>query len=210
MNYNLVTFETSFGRPDQLPESTLTEIAFSGRSNVGKSTLINKIFNRKQLARVSAVPGKTVTINFFRLENLRFADLPGYGYAKVSKGSKEKWGDLIETYFDGSRNLGLVFQLVDMRHPPTRDDLQMIDFLIENQFPFVVVLTKADKLKKTERERRLAALQQEIPCAGQITMIPFSAQTGEGVDQVRQIIEEIAAEDAQAGADSGEAPACSE
>ena len=195
MNYNLVTFETSFGRPDQLPEATLTELAFAGRSNLCKSTILIQIFNRKPLARVSAEPGKTATINFFRLENLRFADLPGYGYAKVSKGSKEKWGSLIATYFDGSRNLGLVFQLVDMRHSPTKDDLQMIDFLIENQFPFVIVLTKADKLKKTERERRLAALQQEVPCADQIRMIPFSAQTGEGVDQVREIIEEISAED---------------
>ena len=173
----------------------MAEIAFAGRSNVGKSSMINKIFNRKQLARVSAMPGKTVTINFFRLENVRFADLPGYGYAKVAKSEKQRWAQLIEGYFNDGRNIQLVFQLVDMRHPPTADDLQMIDYLIEHEFPFVVVLTKRDKLSKKQQADRLAALQQEIPYADQITMIPFSAETGEGVEEIRSIIEEIAAQD---------------
>lgn len=191
MNYNNVVFETSFGRPDQLPVSDMKEIAFAGRSNVGKSTLINKIFNRKQLARVSAVPGKTATINFFRLENIRFADLPGYGYAKVSKGEKERWGKLIEHYFESDRKIELVFQLIDMRHPPTKDDLIMVNFLIENEFPFVVILTKKDKLSKKQQQERLDALQTELPCADQIHIIPFSSQTGDGVDEIREIIEEI-------------------
>lgn len=191
MNYNNVVFETSFGRPDQLPVSDMKEIAFAGRSNVGKSTLINKIFNRKQLARVSAVPGKTATINFFRLENIRFADLPGYGYAKVSKGEKERWGKLIEHYFESDRKIELVFQLIDMRHPPTKDDLIMVNFLIENEFPFVVILTKKDKISKKQQQERLDALQTELPCADQIHIVPFSSQTGDGVDEIREIIEEI-------------------
>ncbi len=195
MNYNNVVFETSFGRIDQLPESDLVELVFAGRSNVGKSSLINKFFNRKNLARVSAVPGKTQTINFFRLENVRFADLPGYGYAKVAKGSKAQWSQLIGGYFAAGRRIELVFQLIDMRHPPTKDDLQMIDYLIENEFPFVIVLTKQDKLSQKQQKERLEALQKEIPYADQIQMIPFSAETGYGVDTLHAIVEEIAAMD---------------
>lgn len=197
MNFHNVVFETSFGRFDQLPKSDLVEIAFAGRSNVGKSSMINKVFNRKQLARVSAVPGKTATINFFRLESVHFADLPGYGYAKVAKGEKERWAKLIDGYFRSGRNIGLVFQLVDIRHKPSQDDLQMIDFLIENEFPFVLILTKKDKLTKTQLAERLEALQTEIPCADQITMIPFSSEKGDGVEEVKAIIEEIAAEYAE-------------
>lgn len=194
MNFNNIAFEAAYGLPEQLPEPDLIEVAFSGRSNVGKSSMINKLFMRKRLARVSQMPGKTSTINFFRLENVRFADLPGYGYAKVSKAEKRRWAKLIEGYFLSERNLQLVFQLIDMRHPPTADDLSMLDFLIDNEFPFVVILTKKDKLSKKQQEERLAAFMQEIPCAEQITMIPFSAVTGEGVDEVRAIVEEIAQE----------------
>ncbi|MFV0400733.1 MAG: ribosome biogenesis GTP-binding protein YihA/YsxC [Oscillospiraceae bacterium] len=192
MNFHNVEFETSYGRPDQLPESTLPEIVFAGRSNVGKSSMINKIFNRRQLARVSATPGKTATINFFRLEDVRFADLPGYGYAKVSKSEKARWSKLMEAYFTSDRDIALVFQLVDMRHPPSKDDLAMIDFLVENEFPFVIVLTKKDKLSAKEQAERLEALQQEIPYAEQITLIPFSSETGEGVAEVHEIIEQLA------------------
>lgn len=198
MNYNNVVFETSFGRIDQLPKSDLVELVFAGRSNVGKSSLINKFFNRKNLARVSAVPGKTQTINFFRLENVRFADLPGYGYAKVAKDSKAKWSHLIGGYFEAGRRIELVFQLIDMRHPPTKDDLQMINYLIENEFPFVIVLTKQDKLSQKQQKERLAALQTEIPYADQIRMIPFSAETGYGVNELHAIVEEIAQMDLEA------------
>lgn len=191
MNYHNVIFETSYGLSSQLPPSTMPEIVFAGRSNVGKSSMLNKIFNRKQLARVSAVPGKTATINFFRTEQIRFADLPGYGYAKVSKSEKRRWAELIEGYFAQDRNVQLVFQLIDFRHPPTADDLTMLQFLIDQEFPFVVVLTKSDKLSKTQREERLEKLQTEIPYAEQITMIPFSAQTGEGVEAIRKVLDEI-------------------
>ena len=148
MNYNNIVFESSFGVSNQLPPSNLPEICFSGRSNVGKSSLINKLVGRKALARVSTKPGKTVTINFFKAGDTRLADLPGYGYAKVSFSEKERWGELMEHYFASSRNIKLVVQLVDMRHPPTKDDLMMMEFLQSTGYEFIVVMTKADKLKK--------------------------------------------------------------
>lgn len=192
MNFNKAEFFTSYGSFKQIPASTKTEIAFAGRSNVGKSSLINKIFNRKSLARVSAVPGKTATINFYSLEDVFFVDLPGYGYAKVAKSEKERWGELIEGYLNDDRHLALVFQLIDFRHPPTKDDIMMVDYFIDNGLPFVVVLTKADKLSKRQREERRAALLTELPCAEDITVIEFSAQSGEGVEDIRSIIEELA------------------
>ena len=191
MNYHNVKFEPSYGLLKQLPPSDMPELVFAGRSNVGKSSLINKIFNQKQLARVSSVPGKTATINFFTLEGLRFADLPGYGYAKVAKTEKERWAKLMEGYFASDRDIALVFSLVDMRHPPTADDVQMINFLIENEFPFVVVCTKSDKLSRKQQAERLEALKTELPYGDEITIIPFSAKTGEGVDEIKAIIEEM-------------------
>ena len=192
MNINLAEFVTSYADYKQMPASDRIEIAFSGRSNVGKSSLINKIFNRKNLARVSSMPGKTATINFYSLENIYIVDLPGYGYANVSKSEKKKWGDLIGNYLgDAERELALVFQLIDMRHPPSKDDLQMIDFLIDSEIPFVVVLTKADKLKPTQRKLRMEAFKTEIPCFEDITCVEFSAITGEGVETIRSIIEEV-------------------
>lgn len=194
MNFNSAEFSASYGTFKQIPQTDEIEIAFAGRSNVGKSSLINKIFNRKSLARVSSMPGKTITINFYKLESINIVDLPGYGYAKVAQSEKQRWAGLIEGYLVDDRNLQLVFQLIDFRHAPTADDIMMINFLIDNEIPFVIVLTKADKLKKREREARLAAYQTEIPCADQITMIEFSAETGEGVEQIREIIEDAASD----------------
>ncbi len=174
-----------------MPTSDRIEIAMAGRSNVGKSSLINKVLNRKGLARVSSVPGKTATINFYTLDSIYLADLPGYGYAKVAKTEKERWAGLIEGYLCSERELALVFQLIDMRHPPSADDLHMINFLIDGGYPFVIILTKADKLNKTERKEREEAFKKEIPCYEDITVIPFSAITGEGVEEIRSIIEEI-------------------
>ena len=192
LNFNKAEFITSYGKLSQIPESDRPEFAFSGRSNVGKSSLINKIFNRKNMARVSSVPGKTVTINFFSVEDVYFVDLPGYGYANVSKGEKKGWGDLIGGYLaDFDRDLELVFQLIDMRHAPSKDDIQMINYLIDNEIPFVIVLTKSDKLKPTARKERMEAFKDEIPYFEDIHCIPFSAVTGEGVDELKAIIEEI-------------------
>ena len=192
MSYNRAQFLCSYGIWSQIPPSDRIEIAFAGRSNVGKSTAINKIFSRKNLARVSAVPGKTATINFYGVENIHFVDLPGYGYAKVAKTEKHRWSELIEGYFAQDRNLYLVMQLVDMRHPATALDVQMVDFLITNEIPFIVLLTKSDKLNKTQRTERLRLIREELPCGDQLTIIPFSGETGEGVDEVHAIIEEIA------------------
>lgn len=195
MNFNKAEFAASYGNFSQIPPQQRLEIAFAGRSNVGKSSLINKILNRKSLARVSSVPGKTATINFFSVDGIYFVDLPGYGYAKVSKTEKKRWSELIDGYLMSERNIALVFQLIDMRHPPTEDDLLMIDFLIQNQMPFIVVLTKADKLSSSARRERLENFKKEIPYSGQIKMIEFSSVTGEGVDELRRIIEEVSNED---------------
>ena len=194
MQFNKAEFAAAYGSFSQIPACSRMEIAFAGRSNVGKSTLINKIFNRKNLARVSAVPGKTATINFYQLEHVYFVDLPGYGYTKVAKSEKERWAGLIEGYLNSERDIRLIFLLIDMRHAPSADDLHMIDYLVEAELPFVVILTKADKLKKMARQARMEAFAQEIPYFSELTVIPFSSQTFEGVEQVRQIITELAEE----------------
>ena len=192
LNYNKAEFTAAYGKFSQIPPPERIEIAFAGHSNVGKSTLINKLMNRKNLARVSSVPGKTSTINFFGLENLYLVDLPGYGFAKVSKSEKERWAGLIEGYLNSERDLRLLFMLIDMRHKPTNDDINMVNYLIDTETPFVIVLTKADKLNKTERAKRMEAFKTEIPCFEEIHTIPFSSQTGEGVEELRAIIEDIA------------------
>jgi len=186
VNYNNVTFEAAYGTAKQLPVSDLPEIVFSGRSNVGKSSLINKLFNRKNLARVSSVPGKTTTVNFFRCEDVRFADLPGYGYAKRSGDEIRRWSNLMEGYFQSERNIKLVVQLVDMRHKPTADDRTMIDFLSAAGVPFVIALTKSDKLKKTERAKREQEIPEELPG---LETIAFSSENGEGVEALKARIE---------------------
>ena len=189
MNFNQIQFETSFGRPDQFFESDMPEIAFVGRSNVGKSSMINRVFSRKNLARVSSSPGKTATINFFKLENLRFADLPGYGFAKVSKQEKERWGELMEAYFSSDRQIELVLYLIDIIHLPSQDDLVMLDFLNDSGFPFAVVLTKADKLSKKQRAEMHEKIKEAIGDSFDAKMIEFSAETGEGVEKIRELFE---------------------
>ena len=146
MNFNKVVFERSFGTSAQLAPSSLPEVAFAGRSNVGKSSLLNKLFNRKGLAKVSQTPGKTATINFFVTDEARFVDLPGYGYARVSKSEHVRWSELIEGYFNQERNLALVASLIDIRHPATALDENMVRFLRDARLPFLIVLTKGDKL----------------------------------------------------------------
>lgn len=189
MRFDNAAFETSFGRPEQLKNSDLPEIAFSGRSNVGKSSLLNKLMGRKSLARVSSMPGKTVTINFFRLDNCRLVDLPGYGYAKVSHDEKIRWANLMETYFSSQRDIRLVVQLIDMRHKPSEQDLDMISYLNETKIPFVVALTKCDKLNKTERMKQLEEICGVLTNYGNINVIPFSATKGDGVEELRSYIE---------------------
>ena len=191
MNLHSVTFEMAAGISSQLPISTLPEVAFSGRSNVGKSSLINRLVNRKALARTSATPGKTATINFYRLDSMRMVDLPGYGYAKVSDKERRRWSELIEGYFDDDRDLRLVLQLWDMRHDPSKDDYQMLEYMVERGIPFIIVLTKSDKLNKTERAKRLAAFDEILSDLEGVTIIPFSAVNGEGADQIREIMDQV-------------------
>lgn len=190
MNYNNVIFEKAFGTFEQLIESDLPEICFSGRSNVGKSSLINRILNRKSLARVSSQPGKTVTINFYKLDEARLVDLPGYGYAKVPFSEKDRWSTLMEGYFRSNRDIRMVFQLIDMRHAPTEFDLVMLDFLKQMDLPYTVVLTKCDKLNKTEYNTRMTDIYDELGDLSEgIQIIPFSATKGDGADAIRTVIE---------------------
>ncbi len=194
MNWNNVQFEAAFGTLEQLSKSNAPEICFSGRSNVGKSSLINKILNRKSIARVSSTPGKTVTVNFYRLDEFRLVDLPGYGYAKVGGRDRERWAELMEGYFRTDRNIKLCLQLIDMRHPATEFDISMLEFLDYYDIPYAVVLTKCDKLNKTEFNTRLAALKEELGQYGEdIDIIPFSALKGTGAENIRTVIEKAVA-----------------
>lgn len=193
MNYQNVCFECAFGTAAQLGTSDLPEICFSGRSNVGKSSLINRLLGRKSLARVSGKPGKTVTVNFYRLdEQVRLVDLPGYGYAKVPFSERDRWSALMESYFRMGRDIRMAFQLIDMRHPATEFDRVMLDFLRQTKIPYTVVLTKCDKLNRSEFAARLTAIREELgSLADGVEIIPFSAQTGVGAEDLRRITEEV-------------------
>lgn len=192
MRFDKVKYEASYGTAQQLPASEHIEIAFAGRSNVGKSSMLNKILNRKNLARVSSVPGKTVTVNFFDCDGIKLVDLPGYGYAKVNFNEKKRWADLMEGYFTSDRNIRLVVQLTDMRHPVTKDDLDMMRFMQSAGYDFIVVMTKSDKLNKTERTKRMEDIHTELAEFGDVKIIPFSASNGEGADEIRKAIEDAA------------------
>lgn len=185
MRFDKIEFTAAYGTSSQLPPSREAEIVFSGRSNVGKSSLINKIFNRKNLARVSSVPGKTITVNFFKGDGVYFVDLPGYGYAKREMKEKKRWAELMEGYFQSGRNIPLVIQLIDMRHSPTEDDMLMLNFLRESGIPFIIALTKCDKLNKSELEKRRAELQTELADYPEVKTIEFSAVKGTGVEQIK-------------------------
>jgi GTP-binding protein len=190
MNYNNAQFEKAFAKFEQLEQSDLPEICFCGRSNVGKSSLINKVLGRKSIARVSSKPGKTITINFYKVDNIRLVDLPGYGYAKVNFAEKERWSELMEGYFKSERNIKMVFQLIDMRHPATEFDLWMLDFLSQMGYPYTVVLTKADKLNKTETANRLTLINEELGDFAENTqIIPFSVQNNNDFLKLREVIE---------------------
>ncbi len=190
MSFKNSEFRFACGTGDQIPPSEKPEVIFSGKSNVGKSSLINKLTGRKALARISSKPGKTGTINFYDVDSFHLVDLPGYGYAKVSKAEKQRWSELMESYFSQQRAFCMVVQLIDMRHKPTQDDINMISFLYSNGFPYIVVLTKMDKLKKSEREKNLIMIGNELKEFKGIRLFPFSAQTGEGADSIIGAIEE--------------------
>lgn len=184
------TFLKSAVKPDQYPRDGRPEVAFVGRSNVGKSSLMNALLNRKGLAKTSSTPGKTQTINFFDVNNkVYFVDLPGYGYAKVPKGTKEQWRKVMTAYLSNRGPLKLVVQLLDARHPPTDKDLDMLALLDEAEVPTLLVATKIDKLKSSERARNLATLRKTLDLDDDALVIPFSAVTGEGTHPVLDIID---------------------
>lgn len=183
-NLNNVSLKISAGRPNQFPADGIPQIAFSGRSNVGKSSLINCLLGRKSLARVSGTPGKTITVNFYNIDNtLYFVDLPGYGFARRSTDSKRVWSDLTDGYFVKNPNrdlLRLVVQLVDSRIGPTQDDTMMMEWMLSENIPFVLVGTKADKLKKSERDAFLTEMRESYLSGTSIPVLLFSSQTREG------------------------------
>ncbi|MFC0522424.1 ribosome biogenesis GTP-binding protein YihA/YsxC [Pontibacillus salicampi] len=173
----------------QYPEEPMPEIALAGRSNVGKSSFINKLIQRKALARTSSKPGKTATLNFYRInESFLFVDVPGYGYAKVSKKEKAKWGRMMEEYFSTRDHLRMVVMIVDIRHDPSEDDELMYDFLKHYNLPITVIATKLDKIKKGQRSKQLQRIMEVLELEPEDTLIPFSAETGEGVEDVWRTI----------------------
>lgn len=194
MNYQKADFMASFGISSQLPESDRPEIVFSGRSNVGKSSLINKLCNRKNLARVSSTPGKTATINFYSLDTCYLVDLPGYGYAKVSNAERQRWDELINSYFDAGRNQAILVQLIDCRHAPSADDLQMLSYLRHRRIPFIVALTKADKLKKSELAAATGKFEEICRKYGCKDIFLTSGENGYGVDNLREYLDKAVAE----------------
>lgn len=172
-------------KPEQYPNTPIPEFALAGRSNVGKSSFINKLINRKNLARTSSKPGKTQTLNFYIInEAMHFVDVPGYGYAKVSKSERDAWGRMIETYFTSREQLRAAILVVDLRHPPTKDDIAMYEFLKHYDLPRIVIATKADKIPKGKWQKHLKITRQRLNLEKEDELLLFSGETGEGKEQV--------------------------
>jgi GTP-binding protein len=183
--------ETVCGITSKLPDNQLPEIAFAGKSNVGKSSLINGLLNRKALARTSSQPGKTQTINFYNInKSLYFVDLPGYGYAKVSVEIRAKWGKMIERYLNTSKQLKKVFLLIDIRHVPSENDCIMYDWIVENGYQPVIICTKLDKIKRSQVQKNLKQIREKLNLVPGTEMIAFSAQTKQGRDEIWRLIDE--------------------
>lgn len=179
-------------KKEQYPETTVPEIAFAGKSNVGKSSMINALLNRKSLARTSSQPGKTQTINFYNInDTLNFVDLPGYGYAKVSKSEKEKWGKMIETYLNSREQLKEVILLVDIRHEPNANDIQMYEWIKSFEYTGFVIATKADKISKGQRDKYISVIKKTLNIEDRNLIIPFSASEKVNVEKVWELFENI-------------------
>ncbi len=189
MKIKSVELETVCGITSKLPENALPEIAFAGKSNVGKSSLINGLLNRKSLARTSSQPGKTQTINFYNVNKLLyFVDLPGYGYAKVSEEIRAKWGKMIERYLHQSEQLKLVFLLIDIRHDPSANDKLMYDWIVSNGYRPVIIATKLDKIKRSQTQKNIKAIRVGLGMQSEDVLIPFSALTKQGRDEIIHLI----------------------
>lgn len=187
-----VNLETVCGITSTIPQNDKPEIAFAGKSNVGKSSLINALMNRKSYARTSAQPGKTQTINFYNInEELYFVDLPGYGYAKVSQEIKAKWGKMIERYLQKSKKLQAVFLLIDIRHEPSANDKQMYDWILSNGFHPIIIATKADKINRSQIQKHVKMIKTGLNVEKDTILIPFSAQTKQGREEIYQLIDDM-------------------
>lgn len=190
-----VNLETVCGITSVLPKNAKAEVAFAGKSNVGKSSLINSLVNRKALARTSSQPGKTQTINFYNVnEELYLVDLPGYGYAKVAQSEKEKWGKLIERYLNGSSQLRAVFLLIDIRHDPGANDRMMYDWICHNGYNPIIIATKMDKINRSQIQKHVKMIRQGLNVRPGTQIIPFSSQTKQGRDEVWALIEQLCME----------------
>lgn len=195
MNYHLAKFVASYAQADQVPVSMRPEISFVGRSNVGKSSLMNKVFSRKDLVKVSQKPGCTQNINFFNVGEVDFVDLPGYGYAKVSKAEMGRWRPLVEGYFKQDRRFALCVSLIDIRHEVSDLDKQMIGFLQSHEIPFMIAFTKADKLSSKSKVRtQVATLCKQLAAAGDVVVLPVSSLKGDGIADLRSLIDDAIAQ----------------
>lgn len=191
MNVTKAELETVCGITSVLPKNLQPEFAFSGKSNVGKSSLINALIKRKSLARTSSQPGKTQTINFYHLnDSIYFVDLPGYGYAKVSQEIKAKWGKMIEKYLRTSSQLKMVFLLIDIRHEPSANDKNMYEWIVYNGFKPVIIATKLDKINRSQKDKQVKLIRQGLGCGTDTTIIPFSSVTKQGFDEIWNLIDE--------------------
>lgn len=185
-----INLETVCGITSKLPENDKPEIAFAGKSNVGKSSLINALMNRKSYARISATPGKTQTINFYNInDEMYLVDLPGYGYAKVSQQEKEKWGKMIERYLHSSKQLRAVFLLIDIRHEPSANDKMMYDWVVSQGYNPIIIATKQDKLKRSQIDKHVRMLRQGLKLVPGTRIIPFSSVTKQGRDEIWELVE---------------------
>ena len=206
-----VELETVCGVTSTLPENTLPEFAFAGKSNVGKSSLINALMNRKALARTSSQPGKTQTINFYNINgDLYYVDLPGYGYAKVPQSEKVKWGKMIENYLHKSQMLKCVFLLVDIRHEPSANDKTMYDWVVYNGFRPVIIATKLDKIKRSQIQKQLKILRTGLNVKPGTQILPFSAETKQGRDEIWALIDTLISGDPEESSPKEDADASPE
>lgn len=187
-----VNLETVCGITSKIPDNAYNEVAFAGKSNVGKSSLINALMNRKSLARTSAQPGKTQTINFYNINDAMYlVDLPGYGYAKASEEVKAKWGKMIENYLHTSKKLKAVFLLIDIRHDPSANDRMMYEWMVYQGFAPIIIATKLDKIKRSQIQKQVKAIREGLGVQPGTTIIPFSAETKQGRDEIWEVIDSL-------------------
>ena len=191
VNFHNSEFAAAYGTSKQIPGGVLPEIAVCGRSNVGKSSLLNKLMYRKNLAKVSSKPGKTATVNFYQIDKkIHLVDLPGYGYAAKAKSEKERWSELIDGYFDQDRPFAMVLSLVDIRHEATKLDIAMMSYLLSRELPFAVVLTKADKLSRNQQNKMESVIRKQLQLLKEVQILKTSSEKNDGIEDLRRFISE--------------------